>query len=225
MNLTGNLQRLTCLLWLAGFSAPGYAAQAPQQWQPWHHSDLFSVAYQKRADQPLRIRVTGQWPGISAKSVINLLNDVDSVPLWVKHVSTVTILSRPALNQTRVLTHFDLPWPLRKRDMLTHACLLQESTTSYLLKIRSIAEPAPAPGVIRIEPVTVQWRLTERDNAVEIDYQISADLQGGAPQWFVDKVALRNTRASFNALHELLQTQGVRAQPWALIPGNTCPFE
>ncbi|MCF2910628.1 START domain-containing protein [Pseudoalteromonas sp. DL2-H2.2] len=227
MNLTGNLQRLTCLcilFWLVGYTAPGHTVQAPENWQSWHHGELFSVAYQKRADQPLKIRVTGQWPGISAKSVINLLNDIDSVPLWVKHVSTVAILSRPAPNQTRVLTHFDLPWPLRKRDMLTHACLLHVSKASYLLKIRSVAEPAPAPGVIRIEPVTVQWRLTERDNAVEIDYQISADLQGGVPQWFVDKVALRNTRASFNALHDLLQARVASPQPWALIPGNTCPF-
>ncbi|MCG7533888.1 START domain-containing protein [Pseudoalteromonas sp. OOF1S-7] len=213
------------LLWLVGYAAPGHSKQTPERWQPWHHSALFSVAYQKRAAHPLKIRVTGKWRGVSAKSVINLLNDTERVPLWVKHVSSVTILSRPAPNQTRVLTHFDLPWPLSKRDMITHACLLQVSTTSYVLKIRSVAAHPSEPSVIRIEPVTVQWSLTERDNAVEIDYRISADIQGDAPQWFTDKVALRNMRASFKALHELLQAYPANTQPWAMTPGNTCPFE
>ncbi|KNC66964.1 hypothetical protein AC626_13760 [Pseudoalteromonas rubra] len=77
----------------------------------------------------------------------------------------------------------------------------------------------------RIQPVIVQWVLTEQDNAVEIDYQISADIQGDAPQWFVDKVALRNTRMSFNALHALLQAPIHNAEAWAITPANTCPFE
>ncbi|KAF7786813.1 hypothetical protein PRUB_a1480 [Pseudoalteromonas rubra] len=228
MNPTGNTCRLACpgiLLWLVCFAASGHSAQSQISWQPWHHSSLFSISYQKLPDQPMRIRVTGKWPGVSAKSVINLLHDTTRVSQWVKHVSAVTILSRPAPSQALVLTHFDLPWPLRKRDMVTHACLLQKSPASYELKIRSVAEYPSEPGMIRIEPVIVQWVLTERDNAVEIDYQISADIQGDAPQWFVDKVALRNTRISFNALHALLPVRMHNAEGWAITPANTCPFE
>ncbi|TMP31073.1 START domain-containing protein [Pseudoalteromonas rubra] len=228
MNLTGDKSGLACLcvlLWLAAYAMPGHSKQTPELWQPWYHSALLSITYHKPSEQPLKIRVTGRWPGISAKSVINLLSDTESVPLWVKHVSTVAILSRPAANQTRVLTHFDLPWPLRKRDMVTHACLLQLSEESYILKIRSVTEYPAEPGVIRIQPVMVQWLLTEQDNAVYIDYQISADIQGKAPQWFTDKVALRNTRASFNTLYALLQARPDSKESWALTPGNTCPFE
>ncbi|ALU42695.1 hypothetical protein AT705_06820 [Pseudoalteromonas rubra] len=213
------------LLWLVCFAASGHSAQRQAHWQPWYHSSLFSINYQKPPDHPLRIRVTGKWSGVSAKSVINLLHDTTRVSEWVKYVSAVTILSRPAPNQTLVLTHFDLPWPLRKRDMVTHACLLQKSSASYVLKIRSVDEYPPEPGVTRIEPVIVQWVLTERDNAVAIDYQISADIQGDAPQWFVDKVALRNTRMSFNALHALLPGPIHNAESWAITPANTCPFE
>ncbi|MCO7186875.1 START domain-containing protein [Pseudoalteromonas sp. XMcav2-N-2] len=228
MNPTGDKQGLACLcllLWLVVYAMPGHSTQTSERWQPWHQSELLSITYHKPFDQPLKIRVTGRWPGISAKSVVNLLNDTERVPLWVKHVSTVTILSRPAANQTRVLTQFDLPWPFRTRDMVTHACLLQLSKESYVLKIRSVSDYPTEQGVIRIQPVMVQWVLTEQDNAVYIDYHISADIQGEAPQWFTDKVALRNTRASFNALYNLLKTHPDSMEPWALTPGNTCPFE
>ena len=83
----------------------------------------------------------------------------------------------------------EAPWPIRNRDLITHAKLEQDPDT-YVVRIDSEGWPDYIPAnknLVRIARLRSSWVFTPKSNGItDIRFELSIDLGGDIPAWLVN---------------------------------------
>ena len=95
-----------------------------------------------------------------ASDFMALLGDTDNAENWLENVKSVTLMERLSPSETLVYTHFNSPWPVSDRDLVSYSCYhaLDEHKTELQIKSQPYAK-AEVSGVVRIKDLTAYWRL------------------------------------------------------------------
>lgn len=176
------------------------------QWQSYKKNSTTQVEYLRDNDGLLHIRTqTTVNSGIGA--VLYLLEDTANITNWLTHSQKAQLLSQPDSHTHIVHTFFNAIWPVSKRDMITKSVWQQNpQSLSLSMTITDMGQHfAPVKGYVRMQQVQGEWTITPQPDALlRIVYQGHADPAGKLPDFIADKVALKASWQTFNALNQVL---------------------
>ena len=208
-------------LWI-GLACLSLAAVAnPIEWQTYKQQNGIKVSYKKHETGILEINASVLVKNAKASDFMALLSDTDNAENWLENVKSVTLMERLSPSETLVYTHFNSPWPVSDRDLVSYSCYraLDEHKTELQIKSQPYAK-AEVSGVVRIKDLTAYWRLEQQQSNLLVSHQAYADPGGSIPHWLSNKVSLKSVYKTLQALREhLTNNQRSRANT-SSIPGD-----
>lgn len=125
----------------------------------------------------------------SLSSIVSLLNDWESYPLWVYKCGKSSTLKK--ISETEVIHYQTVvaPWPVDNRDFVVNVKLVQDPVTKKIV-IQSECKPDFIPAKanhIRIREFKASWTMVPlKDGTVEVTYQLLVDPGGFVPAWIIN---------------------------------------
>ena len=192
-------------LWigLAWLSLSAFAN--PIEWKTYKQQDDIKVSYKKHDTGIVEINAYVLVKNAKASDFMALLSDTDNAPNWLENVKSVTLMERLSPSETLVYTHFNSPWPVSDRDLVSYSCYhaLDEHKTELQIKSQPYAK-AEVAGIVRIKDLTAYWRLEEQQSNLLVRHQAYADPSGSIPRWLSNKVSLKSVYKTLEAIREQL---------------------
>jgi hypothetical protein len=160
-----------------------------------------------------------------ASDFMALLSDTDNAANWLENVKSVTLMERLSPSETLVYTHFNSPWPVSDRDLVSYSCYhaLDEHKTELQIKSQPYAK-AEVAGLVRIKDLTAYWRLEQQQSNLLVSHQAYADPSGSIPHWLSNKVSLKSVYKTLQALREQLTNNQFSRANTRSIPGTCQPL-
>ncbi len=192
-------------LWI-GLACLSLSAVAnPIEWQTYKQQDDIKVSYKKHETGIIEINASVLVKNAKASDFMALLSDTDNAPNWLENVKSVTLMERLSPSETLVYTHFNSPWPVSDRDLVSYSCYhaLDEHKTELQIKSQPYAK-AEVAGLVRIKDLTAYWRLEQQQSNLLVSHQAYADPSGSIPHWLSNKVSLKSVYKTLQALREQL---------------------
>ncbi|MCE2596926.1 START domain-containing protein [Motilimonas cestriensis] len=178
---------------------------APQRdWQLVKSEQDITLHSRKHSDGLIEIRAQMFTP-TSYSAFINLLEDTQHVPNWIKSVTGIRVLTQISPTENKVHTIFNAPWPAKDRDMVTNSRYFFDQG-AFKLHISDASNTLPTQdGYIRITKVSGEWTLQQLSNGTtHIEYLAFADPGGALPKWLVNKLSIDSVFNTFIGLRREL---------------------
>ncbi len=208
-------------LWigLAVLSISAFANSS--EWQTYKQQDGINVTYKTHQNGIIEINASVLVKNAKADDFMALLSDTDNAPNWLENVKSVTLMERLSPSETLVHTHFNSPWPVSDRDLVSYSCYHRLSEHKTELKIISQPHAKPAVnGVVRIKDLTAFWRLTHQQNDLLVSHQAYADPAGSIPHWLSNKVSLKSVFKTLQSLRKELHYNRFTRLNTPSVPGK-----
>jgi len=177
----------------------------PIEWQTYKQQDDIKVSYKKHETGIIEINASVLVKNAKASDFMALLSDTDNAPNWLENVKSVTLMERLSPSETLVYTHFNSPWPVLDRDLVSYSCY--HALGEHKTELKIISQPyakAEVSGVVRIKELRAYWRLEEQQSHLLVSHQAYADPGGSIPHWLSNKVSLKSVYKTLQALTEQL---------------------
>ncbi|MCH2086229.1 MAG: START domain-containing protein [Pseudoalteromonas sp.] len=181
------------------------AVANPIEWQTYKQQDDIKVSYKKHETGIIEINASVLVKNAKASDFMALLSDTDNAPNWLENVKSVTLMERLSPSETLVYTHFNSPWPVLDRDLVSYSCY--HALGEHKTELKIISQPyakAEVSGVVRIKELRTYWRLEEQQSNLLVSHQAYADPGGSIPHWLSNKVSLKSVYKTLQALTEQL---------------------
>ncbi|WP_199530169.1 START domain-containing protein [Pseudoalteromonas sp. bablab_jr010] len=181
------------------------AVANPIEWQTYKQQDDIKVSYKKHETGIIEINASVLVKNAKASDFMALLSDTDNAPNWLENVKSVTLMERLSPSETLVYTHFNSPWPVLDRDLVSYSCY--HALGEHKTELKIISQPyakAEVSGVVRIKELRAYWRLEEQQSHLLVSHQAYADPGGSIPHWLSNKVSLKSVYKTLQALTEQL---------------------
>ncbi|MBC7008052.1 MULTISPECIES: START domain-containing protein [Pseudoalteromonas] len=181
------------------------AVANPIEWQTYKQQDDIKVSYKKHETGIIEINASVLVKNAKASDFMALLSDTDNAPNWLENVKSVTLMERLSPSETLVYTHFNSPWPVLDRDLVSYSCY--HALGEHKTELKIISQPyakAEVSGVVRIKELRAYWRLEEQQSNLLVSHQAYADPGGSIPHWLSNKVSLKSVYKTLQALTEQL---------------------
>ncbi len=208
-------------LWI-GLACLSLSAVAnPIEWQTYKQQYGIKVSYKKHETGIIEINASVLVKNAKASDFMALLSDTDNAANWLENVKSVTLMERLSPSETLVYTHFNSPWPVSDRDLVSYSCYraLGEHKTELQIKSQPYAK-AEVAGVVRIKNLTAYWRLEQQQTNLLVSHQAYADPSGSIPYWLSNKVSLKSVYKTLQSLREQLTNNQFSRTKTSSIPGN-----
>ncbi len=197
----------------------------PIEWQTYKQQDDITVSYKKHETGIIEIKASVLVKNAKASDFMALLSDTDNAANWLENVKSVTLMERLSPSETLVYTHFNSPWPVSDRDLVSYSCYyaLEEHKTELQIKSQPYAK-AEVAGLVRIKDLTAYWRLEQQQSNLLVSHQAYADPSGSIPHWLSNKVSLKSVYKTLQALREQLTNNQFSRANTRSIPGTCQPL-
>ena len=125
----------------------------------------------------------------SLQSLVALVGDWESYPLWVYRCDESTTLKK--LSDTSVIHYqsIDVPWPAENRDFVVKNVISQDKKTK-IVTMKSFLLPNYIPEkskMVRITEMSACWTFVPiKDGKVQVNYQLFVNVGGNIPAWLVN---------------------------------------
>lgn len=192
-------------LWIGLACLSLSAVSNPIEWQTYKQQDDIKVSYKKHETGIIEINASVLVKNAKASDFMALLSDTDNAPNWLENVKSVTLMERLSPSETLVYTHFNSPWPVLDRDLVSYSCY--HALGEHKTELKIISQPyakAEVSGVVRIKELRAYWRLEEQQSNLLVSHQAYADPGGSIPHWLSNKVSLKSVYKTLQALTEQL---------------------
>lgn len=208
-------------LWIGLVCLSLSAVANPIEWQTYKQQDDITVSYKKHETGIIEINASVLVKNAKASDFMALLSDTDNAANWLENVKSVTLMERLSPSETLVYTHFNSPWPVSDRDLVSYSCYraLDEHKSELQIKSQPYAK-AEASGVVRIKDLTAYWRLEQQQSNLLVSHQAYADPGGSIPHWLSNKVSLKSVYKTLQALREQLTNNQFSRANTSSIPGD-----
>jgi len=119
-------------------------------------------------------------------SLVSLLKDVSHQNKWMYNCINTKILRTVNDTEYYFYTLSNAPWPVNRRDIVTHTTIKQENNTK---KVIFFAEGLPKylkenKGIVRIKTLKSKWEFTPQKNGtVNVIFYLQIDVGGSVPTW------------------------------------------
>lgn len=122
-------------------------------------------------------------------AVSGLIEDVKNFDRWDEDVSEIRVLEHEQGRMIRYYVVYDVPWPLKDRDLCVEATISSDLATGAILFVaKSIPEAVPLDDDnVRIIDYWQKWIiLPEGNGKVHLTVEGFADPAGDIPAWIVN---------------------------------------
>ncbi len=122
-------------------------------------------------------------------SLVSMVKDPENHHTWIYANKEARFLKIISDLEWVYYNISEAPWPVRNRDLITHAKLEQDKD-SYVVRIDSEGWPDYIPAnkkLVRIAMLKSLWIFTPKSNGIiDIRFELSIDLGGDIPAWLVN---------------------------------------
>jgi hypothetical protein len=157
------------------------------------------------------VRATTVVQDVRLASLVALILDAQACPNWASRCGESYIFERPKETEAYVYTHSRMPFPVKDRDMLTHAVWNQDES-SLIVTVNSQATNGimdDIAGRQRMTEVKLSWKFEPLDSgAVAITNQAHFNPGSVLPGWITNMLLVSvpyDTMQSY--VHEVAKPQ------------------
>lgn len=122
-------------------------------------------------------------------ALVSIVKDVNSHKNWIYSCKKTKIIKTVSDTEHYYYNESGAPWPVRNRDIITHAVMKQNKITK-VVTITSIGFPNyidEIDGIVRIKKLNAKWKFVPKKNeTVDLTFYLLIDLGGGLPAWLVN---------------------------------------
>ncbi|MCR9062720.1 MAG: START domain-containing protein [Cytophagales bacterium] len=156
------------------------------KWQFIKETNGVKVFYRETAGNPLKeVKIITSFKG-SINSIISVLTDVNSYPLWVYGALESRVIKRISPSEMNYYNKLDFPWPLTDRDILIHTKIIKEGDIIYSISEATLEGLPRNENLVRISHFNSKWSFKPIGDSVEAEYVFSSDPGGNIPVWMVN---------------------------------------
>lgn len=185
-----------------------FNAYSEPDWLLYKNEQGVSVEYQQFDDDTFVTKGQLLVKAVTATDFLQLLSDTAVAPSWLENTSNVRVIKTLSPSENLVYSYIDSPWPLANRDAVTYSCYSRLSSQQTKLSIESRPDEMPlTTRVVRIKTLNAHWLLTQKDDGLNIEYQVYALPGGSIPTWLYNKVGLKSTFKTLINLREILTSK------------------
>lgn len=182
--------KITVLLVLALLLCDSSVVHADGEWRLRKDEDNIRV-YTKNVDgSPFdAVRTVTVMQDVRLSALAALIIDAEACSSWASRCVESYIYQRLSETDAYVYTHSNMPFPIKNRDMLTHAVWRQDAT-SLTVRVDSEATTGildDIAGRLRLTQVELGWIFRPLETgAVEISNEAHIDPGSGLPGWITN---------------------------------------
>jgi len=122
-------------------------------------------------------------------ALVSMIKDPENHPNWVYANKQSQFLKTIGNFEWIYYNISEAPWPIRNRDLITHAKLVQDPD-SCIVRIDSEGLPDYIPAnkkLVRITRLKSLWVFTPKGQGIiDIRFELSVDLGGDLPAWLIN---------------------------------------
>jgi hypothetical protein len=142
----------------------------------------------------------------SVNKAFRYITNADLAKKWMNNLDENYNLKSINKNEWYTYTLFDIPWPLNKRDMVSHYKIYSDpikKATTIIITSQEQYIPLK-PGIARIHNYTAIWNIVEQGKVVQITFHISANNPPEFPRYIQDPIIDRVFHNNLLRLKDLL---------------------
>ncbi len=177
---------IICLALLLIFPA---TSQGQDGWKLKREKNGVTIYVREQADSPLKEYKARAVLSYPIQEVFNLISDLERHPEWVFRCTGLTIIENPDENRVRYQTTYNIPWPMKDRDLTVEAVTteLDAGKKIEMLSEDILLDYPLEKGVIRM-PGYREWVILEEidPNNTLFIAEGYADPGGAVPPWLVN---------------------------------------
>jgi len=149
----------------------------------------------------------------SLSALVFLIKDAENHYQWIYANKTARLLKEISQFEWIYYNESEAPWPVSNRDLITHARMMQDTTT-LVITIDSKGEYDYVPekeGLVRIKKLHSIWVFTPKDyGLVDVQFELEIDLGGNIPTWLVNTSIDKGPMHTLQNMSSLLQQNRYR---------------
>lgn len=149
------------------------------------------------------IRATAHFP-VDRVSLLKLIMDPRKVPQWNSICKKAMWLEQESATSGQVYYQYDMPWPLKDRDLIMSRSVSSEGNTTYVTGEVVNSDAKRNKGHIRVEQSSEYWELVElEDNTTQVTMTAFMDPAGPIPASLVNSLSTSKPIEALSKLREM----------------------
>lgn len=126
---------------------------------------------------------------------------------WDEMCKNVKILST-STQSTRAYYHYDMPWPVRDRDIVLETEAYRDGGTLVISSKAVLDKYTPEPERIRVTEAWYRWQLSPvADDKTTVVAEMFMDPAGPIPAWLLNRLALTQPAKTLERLNRVLELE------------------
>jgi hypothetical protein len=186
------------------------ASQAQEEWKQKRDENQITIYVREQAGNPLKEYKARAMIRSPIREVYDFIADLERHPEWVFRCTGLIIIDSPEENRIRFHTSYDIPWPMKDRDLTAETVFtMHEGGRKMELLTRQINMDYPmAEGVIRM-PDYREWVMLEAVDTLHTLFVTEgyADPGGSVPPWLVNMFLVDGIYDSVTKMRKLIEVQ------------------
>jgi hypothetical protein len=157
-------------------------------------------------------------------ALVSMVKDPENHHIWIYANKEARFLKIISDFEWIYYNISEAPWPVRNRDLITHA-KLEQYPDSYAVRIDSEGWPDYIPAqknLVRIAKLKSLWVFTPKSNGIiDIRFELSIDLGGDIPAWLVNFAISKGPFNTLLNMAEVVKTDRYRSKVLPYIKEKT----
>jgi hypothetical protein len=157
-------------------------------------------------------------------ALVSMVKDPENHHIWIYANKEARFLKIISDFEWIYYNISEAPWPVRNRDLITHA-KLEQDPHSYAVRIDSEGWPDYIPAqknLVRIAKLKSLWVFTPKSNGIiDIRFELSIDLGGDIPAWLVNFAISKGPFNTLLNMAEVVKTDRYRSKVLSYIKEKT----
>ncbi len=179
-------------------------------WKLQRDKEGITIYVRELADNPLKEYKARAIIAQPMEELFGFLSDLGRRPEWVFRCTGLTIIEKDDRGRTRYHTSYDIPWPMKDRDLTAETVVIHHAGGS---RIECLTQSSPLDfpleeGVIRM-PSYREWVMLEKMDSQNTLFitEGHADPGGKVPPWLVNMFLVDGIYDSVIRAREILLDQ------------------
>ena len=137
-------------------------------------------------------------PNTNVEAVKQLILDIPNYPTWMHNCSKGRVLKETSPNQRYIHTITHTPWPVTDRDVVLSITDRTDGDNIVTIDLLAASNQlAEQENMVRIKVLKGYWKITPKNNGVEVIYEIHTDPAGNIPDWLANAAVVETPYKTF----------------------------
>ena len=137
--------------------------------------------------------------------LLALQDDVSAACAWIHACSEQKLLKHEG-DLSWAYSRFHTPWPVQPRDSILQVTTVHDANGQVTRTLHGVADYLPQQqGFVRVSKVEGFWRLTPREDEIEVIYEVHSEPGGSVPAWLANSFVVDAPFKTLQGLRQLAE--------------------